>query len=745
MALVAAAVFFLGLAFSRGWIGEEGRVVIGLVAGIGTFGVGTLLLGRGQPIIGHILIGVGLSVISLALFAATQLYQLIPAEAGVLGALATDLLAAAIAIRFRSQVVAGLGLVTVLAAPPITGAQPSVLTLLFLGVALVATTVIATYRSWRWLPSLAFLLTAPQLAVYAAGEPDPVQAVPVLLGFGALNAIAAAGEEWRVIRRELSPSSAILLAASAGFLVWAVLAVLVGESARWEGFVVLGVGIGHIALGGSFLYRGGDRHPFGMLASGIGIAAGTMAVPLQLGGAPVPMIWALEALALTWVYVNRRHPLSGLAAATLGLLAVGHLMGVEYSPFLLGESVDGGVPFANEAGFALVWTIAVGVAAMALLRTNVERSYVAAVLLLLVAWALPHEFSGGTLIWTWGLVAVVASSACWRWLRVGPTDTFALVPQAVPVAPVALLLVVGMAGVLGYLTTLANHLPPGDFFSEQPVPDIPFWDAGTGAMLGLVVSGLASGAIGVHRWWRAGSAILAAWSVAYLLPFEMALGWVVVGWVLLAAGLLAVSEWVLREPFVGGAGDALGALALGLWLFSVMPFTSLVAGAGGQFPVFNEGTAAGLSIIGLLAFRSWLSQDRRQRLGFAAGAGIAAIYLVSVAVVDAVAWLASGSVSSADLWYIGQVALSVCWAILGLGTLLAGLGLRRLPVRTFGLALLGVATVKVFLVDMASLDIAFRVLSFLGLGLLLIGTGWVYLRLQGRTTGGSSPKSATRG
>jgi len=34
IALVSAAILFLGLAFTRGWIGEEGRVVIGLVAGI---------------------------------------------------------------------------------------------------------------------------------------------------------------------------------------------------------------------------------------------------------------------------------------------------------------------------------------------------------------------------------------------------------------------------------------------------------------------------------------------------------------------------------------------------------------------------------------------------------------------------------------------------------------------------------------------------------------------------------------
>jgi uncharacterized membrane protein len=456
------------------------------------------------------------------------------------------------------------------------------------------------------------------------------------------------------------------------------------------------------------------------------------------------MIWAAEGLALTWVYISRKHALSGLGAVVLGLLAVGHLMAIEYPPAEIAAlSRDEGFPFADAAGLALGWMLAVGVAAMALVRTNIERSYVAAVLLLLVVWILPHEFAGVTLIWTWGLVAVVASAACWRWIRVRPEDAFRLAWQAKRAAPWALMLVVAVAALLAYAVTVTQHLPLDRLVAlmagHGSPPPLPFTDSASAIVLGLVITGVTIGIIAEPPWWRSGSVVLAGGTVAYLLPFELPLAWVVVGWCLLAAGLLAVSEWVVRHPKVGWAGDALGAMAIGLWLIAVMPPTSLVAGPEAQVPLVNAGTAAGLSVIGLLAFRMRLSVDRRQRLGFAAGAGIGAVYVVSVAVVDAMEWLAAGSVSDADLWYIGQVALSVCWATLGLGILLAGLGLRSLPVRVFGLALLGMATVKVFLVDLASLDIAFRVLSFFGLGLLLIGAGWVYLRLQSRTASPPPP------
>ena len=44
--------------------------------------------------------------------------------------------------------------------------------------------------------------------------------------------------------------------------------------------------------------------------------------------------------------------------------------------------------------------------------------------------------------------------------------------------------------------------------------------------------------------------------------------------------------------------------------------------------------------------------------------------------------------------------------------------------------LLALATAKVFLLDLASLDVAYRVLSLVGLGLLLLGSAYAYGRLR---------------
>ena len=140
LALVAAAIFFMSLAFSRGWINEPLRVLIGLFAGCAALVGGGVFLDRRNRPMGNVLAAVGLGVISVSLFAATRLYGLIPPELGLLAALVTVIAAAALAIHFDAREVAAFGLVAALVAPLLVGAPPTALTLAFLAVTLIGTT-----------------------------------------------------------------------------------------------------------------------------------------------------------------------------------------------------------------------------------------------------------------------------------------------------------------------------------------------------------------------------------------------------------------------------------------------------------------------------------------------------------------------------------------------------------------------------------------------------------------------------
>ena len=58
-----------------------------------------------------------------------------------------------------------------------------------------------------------------------------------------------------------------------------------------------------------------------------------------------------------------------------------------------------------------------------------------------------------------------------------------------------------------------------------------------------------------------------------------------------------------------------------------------------------------------------------------------------------------------------------------------GIAAGNRHLRLAALAIVGLTTAKVFLVDMSDLVGLWRVLSFLGLGLVLIGLGAAYRRL----------------
>ncbi len=76
-----------------------------------------------------------------------------------------------------------------------------------------------------------------------------------------------------------------------------------------------------------------------------------------------------------------------------------------------------------------------------------------------------------------------------------------------------------------------------------------------------------------------------------------------------------------------------------------------------------------------------------------------------------------------------QYTYSAVWLVFGVILLFAGIFLRSQPVRMCSAAVVLLTVAKVFLVDMADLTGVFRALSFIGLGAVLIGIGWLYQRL----------------
>ena len=76
--------------------------------------------------------------------------------------------------------------------------------------------------------------------------------------------------------------------------------------------------------------------------------------------------------------------------------------------------------------------------------------------------------------------------------------------------------------------------------------------------------------------------------------------------------------------------------------------------------------------------------------------------------------------------------LTMAWAVEALALLGAGFPLRDRLQRLSGLALFLICVLKLFLYDLRELETVNRILSFIVLGLILVGVSWMYTRFRDR-------------
>lgn len=221
----------------------------------------------------------------------------------------------------------------------------------------------------------------------------------------------------------------------------------------------------------------------------------------------------------------------------------------------------------------------------------------------------------------------------------------------------------------------------------------------------IVAVGTALGALGLALALD-GPALVAAWSAEAL--------------------VLAYAARRLGDPRGHFASAVFFALAIAHTLRFEAPPDALRHGVDD----FSTAAIALVIVAGAAVGLSLLSRDVPELPRVYVGvASVAAIYLPSLAIVSAF------DGDELEPGQTPQVLLSVFWAIAGLAGIVFGLLRGVRPLRLGGLALLLVAAVKVFAYDLSELESIYRALSFIALGLLLLGGAFAYQRIS-REVGG---------
>ena len=186
---------------------------------------------------------------------------------------------------------------------------------------------------------------------------------------------------------------------------------------------------------------------------------------------------------------------------------------------------------------------------------------------------------------------------------------------------------------------------------------------------------------------------------------------------------------------------ALGGAALGLALM-LNPWWSGVDVGG---PVVNL-LALGYLLPAILAGALAYAVRRTRPPPYAATVAAAALGLTLLYLLLEVTRLFRGGVLTAGTMSDAeQYAYSA--VLLGFGVVLLFLGIATgsRPARLASGVVVLLAVGKVFLVDLAGLTGGFRALSFIGLGLVLVGIGWLYQRLlfPAKNADAANPPQAT--
>jgi uncharacterized membrane protein len=366
---VGVVILFFGVAFLVGYIAENVDVPIELrLSGVAIGAIVMLLLGwrlrERAGGYGLVLQGGGIGVLYLVVFGALKIWKLLPAELGFFLLVAVALASAILAVAQDSRSLAVAGVTGGFLAPILasTGGGSHVMLFGFYLVLDIGVLVIAWYKAWRALNLLAFAFTFGIGAIWGAEGYRPehfATTEPFLVAFFVLYVAIAVLYAMRRAPSLKDPVDNILVFANplvaAGLQFGMVKNIEYG--AAWS---AVAAGAFYCVLAWQLWRR--QRETLQLLVEcfiALGVAFATLAIPLAFDGRWTAASWALEGAAALWVGTrqDRRLPrwlgLMLQPAAGIAFLSGAH--GYTAQLAVLNSGFFGGMTIALSALFCSLY------------------------------------------------------------------------------------------------------------------------------------------------------------------------------------------------------------------------------------------------------------------------------------------------------------------------------------------------------------------------------------------------------
>ena len=364
LALTIGVGFFLKLAFDNNWIGETGRIILGIVVGLALVGAGEYTHRR-YPLWAQPVTGGGIAVLYLSIYAAFGLYELIDFVPAFLFLALVGVFSVLLALRHESLVIALMGIVGAFLAPILLGAVlgpdlaeadlPNehwlLLYVLVVGAGVLA---VSTFRNWRWFSVVGIVGSYVLLGLWTEGFSDR-NAVLAQLGLsGVLLEFIGATTLFHILwRRPPDPVDLALMTLNAVGYFSLTFVVMWDQYEEWFGLITLGLSLVYGLVAYAALRRTGTPMQVSLFALAIAVVFLTVAVPLQLTGNWIAVAWAAEGAVISAVgFYVRSHVTRGFALAILATAVVRLLV------FDTSVELEGFQPVLNDRFATFVVAIA---------------------------------------------------------------------------------------------------------------------------------------------------------------------------------------------------------------------------------------------------------------------------------------------------------------------------------------------------------------------------------------------------
>jgi uncharacterized membrane protein len=399
VAMLIGVSYFLKYAFDNNWVGPGGRIAIGLLVGIGIVIWSENFRKRGYATFSYSLKAVGIGTLYLSLWAAFQIYRLIPAPAAFAAMATVTAATIALALSQDAELLAGFALVGGFSSPVLlsTGENHEAVLLAYVALLDLAMLIIAVYKPWRRLLWGSF---AGTIILYLGWYSDyysrdqRAETVVFAALFAAIFAVIplAAGYAQPVRSSARSTSLALLPLFNAAALFLALYAMFENEKTTLTWFA-LALAAVYLAIGSAAKNRLNieDAKFVNLVHVAIAVAFITIAIPLKLDAQWITIGWLVESGVLLWLSVTARADFLRYFASVALVLGIARLLffdqihaetlvfNMRFATYLVAIAVLSGIAVlgkrhAARAEMIFVDAAVVGVNVLALIALTLEAS-----------------------------------------------------------------------------------------------------------------------------------------------------------------------------------------------------------------------------------------------------------------------------------------------------------------------------------------------------------------------------------